>query len=107
MEPTVFWALGFSGKQTRQVPYPQVFSNPVHNKQVNKLIRNVRCPTFSGLRNSFLPLILQNIQRQDSPSNSRMQTHIAILVMHMMDHFEEDPSFSIKVKVQVCQNFTC
>ena len=62
MELTVFWALGFSGKQTRQVLYPWVFSSPVHNKQVNKLIHNVKCPTFPGLRNSFLPLILQNLQ---------------------------------------------
>lgn len=70
----------------------------------NKLIHIIKCPTFSQWRNSFLAIILHNIQKQDSPLNSRMQTHIyAVLVIHIMDYFLRR---SMKVKVQACRYFT-
>lgn len=65
--------------KNKPVPYLHVLSSLVHlrqvNKLINKLVHNIRCPTFSQQRNSFLPLILQNVQ-QDSPLNPRMQTYI-------------------------------
>lgn len=99
----MFWVLGYSGKQTRQVPYPRVLSSLEQNRQeqintyhkvphifsVEKLF-----PAYHPLKHTTTGLSLEP-QDADPYLCCSCHSHHGPLLRRPM-----------KVKVQVCKNFT-